>query len=77
MCMNYKAKQQRTKSAVSGVLFFWMTIEYDITKNQTNIRMHGISFVTASSTYDAPNAMLTYIELLAKALIKRYKEFFE
>ena len=37
-----------------------MTIEYDSHKNQKNIRKHGISFITASSAFDDPNALVTY-----------------
>ena len=40
-----------------------MTIEYDESKNLTNIRKHGISFTTATAAFDDANALITYDEI--------------
>lgn len=39
-----------------------LLIEYDESKNQTNLAKHGISFSTASLAFDDPNALITYDE---------------
>ena len=37
-----------------------MTIQYDEGKNKTNIRKHGISFITPSIAFDDQNAVVIY-----------------
>ena len=39
-----------------------MRLEYDTHKNQTNLAKHGISFTTASLTFNDQNALITYDE---------------
>ncbi|MBR1796597.1 MAG: BrnT family toxin [Clostridiales bacterium] len=39
-----------------------MTIQYDSHKNQSNIRKHGLSFQTASSAFDDPQAVIEFDE---------------
>ena len=37
-----------------------MTNKYDTRKNRINLAKHGISFITASSAFDDPNALVIY-----------------